>query len=66
MTLEAVLVDHAIDSRSATEMQKESHFKIRRAQVAEQLCRSIGMQPLRRFGLENELLIDYQVECLAS
>jgi len=45
-------------------MQKESRLQTRRAEVAEELRRCIGMQALRRFGFENELVVDDHVECL--
>jgi hypothetical protein len=66
VALEAILVDHAMNFRFAAEMKQEPNLEIRRAQVTEQLRRGIGMQALRRFDLENELLIDDHVECLPS
>ena len=47
-------------------MKQEAHFQVRPAQVAEQLQPSAGMQAFRRFGLEDELLIDDHIECLPS
>ena len=64
--LEPVFANHPMEYRFAAEMEEESHFQGRSAQVAEELDVCPGMEMLGRLGFNHDLSVDNHVECLPS